>query len=135
MLRRGTHANPDFSGVNNSGKVHINWGHGGLPYGREPPAGTPEHAEWKREVKGFTNAAKQKILNRTFARLNSKGKNQAIRNVYESKTGQSATPGTGPANLIRAFTGVQVPRGAEGGKRKTRKMRKSRSKKTRKYRK
>lgn len=132
MLRNGTLANPDFSHVNNSGKVHINWGPGGLPYGREPPAGTPEHAEWEREVKSETNAAKKKILNRTFTRLNSKAKNQAIRNVYESKTGQSATPGTGPANLIRAFTGVRVPRGAEGGRRTRRKNKKSKKTRSRK---
>ena len=64
--------------------------------------------------------------------LNSMAKNQALRNVYETKTGQSATPGEGPANLIRSFAGIRVPKGAKGGKR-TRKSRKN--KKTRKYRK
>lgn len=62
--------------------------------------------------------------------LNSKAKNQALRNVYESKTGHSANPGQGPANLIRSFAGIRVPKGAEGGKR-SRKLRKN--KKTRKY--
>ena len=64
--------------------------------------------------------------------LNSKAKNQALRNVYETKTGQSANPGQGPANSIRGFAGIRVPKGAEGGKR-SRKLRKN--KKTRKYRK
>lgn len=58
----------------------------------------------------------------------SKGVNQAIRNVYESKTGTTASPGNGgPANIIRRFAGIKVPKGAEGGskktRRKTRKMR------------
>jgi hypothetical protein len=64
--------------------------------------------------------------------MNSKAKNQIIRNIYEMKTGQNSTPGEGPANVIRAMLGVRVPRRAKGGKRKTRKMRKSRSKKNRK---
>ena len=35
---------------------------------------------------------------------------QAFRDVYETKTGQSATPGTGPADYIRGFAGINVPR-------------------------
>jgi len=64
--------------------------------------------------------------------MNSKGKNQAIRGLYERTTGESGAPGHGPANLIRQFSGIKVPKRAEGGKRsrKTRKLRKS--KKTRK---
>ena len=62
--------------------------------------------------------------------LNSKAKNQAIRNVYENKTGQSTKPGNGPANLIRSYAGIKVPKGAEGGSRKTRRLRKK-SRKTR----
>jgi hypothetical protein len=62
--------------------------------------------------------------------LNSKAKNQAIRNVYEKKTGQSAKSGNGPANLIRSYAGIKVPKGAEGGSRKTRRLRKK-SRKTR----
>jgi hypothetical protein len=60
----------------------------------------------------------------------SKARNQALRNVYESKTGTPANPGAGPANLIRSFAGIKVPRGAEGGKRKSRRLHKK-SKKTR----
>lgn len=63
--------------------------------------------------------------------LNSKATNQAIRNVYESKTEQSAAPGEGPANIIRAFTGVRVPRGAEGGRRTRRMKKNKKTKKTR----
>ena len=47
-----------------------------------------------------------------------KGTDQAIRDVYEKKTGQSAAPGTGPADLIRKFVGVQPRKGT--GRRKTR---------------
>lgn len=62
--------------------------------------------------------------------LNSKAKNQAVRNVYEKKTNQSAAHGHGPANLIRSYAGIKVPKGAEGGSRKTRRLRKK-SRKTR----
>jgi hypothetical protein len=47
---------------------------------------------------------------------------QAIDDIYEENTGQSAKPGTGPADLIRGFVGVQPPKRA--GK-KTRRKRKS----------
>jgi len=64
---------------------------------------------------------------------NSRAKNLAVRNVYETRTGLGAQPGAGPANLIRAYAGIKVPRGAEGGSRKknrkakkTRKVKKSR---------
>jgi hypothetical protein len=39
--------------------------------------------------------------------------------VYELKTGQSASPGTGPADLIRGYAGLQPPKGIippQGGK-------------------
>lgn len=65
--------------------------------------------------------------------FNSKAKNQALRNVYENKTGHSATPGNGPANLIRSYAGIKVPKGAKGGRGKTRRARSSRSK-SRRYR-
>lgn len=52
---------------------------------------------------------------------------QAIDEVYEANTGQSAQPGTGPADIIRGFVGVQPPKTAKG--RKTRKNK--RSKRTR----
>jgi hypothetical protein len=46
----------------------------------------------------------------------------AIDDVYEAKTGQSSAPGTGPADLIRGFAGLQPPKGTG---RKTRRKRKS----------
>ena len=49
--------------------------------------------------------------------ISSKARDQAVRNIYEKATGESAAPGTGPANLIRAFAGIKVPKGAEGGRR------------------
>jgi hypothetical protein len=63
------------------------------------------------------------------ANIDKKVKNQALRNIYEKGTKQSALPGKGPANLIRAFAGMSVPKRAEGGS-KTRRLRKK-SKKTR----
>jgi hypothetical protein len=50
--------------------------------------------------------------------------------VYELKTGQSASPGTGPADLIRGYAGLQPPKGIvppKGGKTR----RRIRSKRTR----
>jgi hypothetical protein len=46
----------------------------------------------------------------------------AIDDVYEAKTGQSSAPGTGPADLIRGYAGLQPPKGTG---RKTRRKRKS----------
>jgi hypothetical protein len=62
------------------------------------------------------------LLRPPSVNLNSKAKNQAIRNVYETFTGRNSTPGEGPANIIRGFAGIRVPKGAEGGysRRKTR---------------
>jgi hypothetical protein len=59
----------------------------------------------------------------------SKARNQALRNVYETKTHRSATPGMGSANLIRSFAGIYAPRGgiprtrSKRGKRKNAKTR------------
>jgi len=44
----------------------------------------------------------------------------AVDDVYEAKTGQSSKPGTGPADLIRGFAGLQPPKGTG---RKTRRRR------------
>jgi len=46
----------------------------------------------------------------------------AFDEAYEAKTGQSSKPGTGPADLIRGFAGLQPPKGTG---RKTRRKRKS----------
>jgi hypothetical protein len=48
----------------------------------------------------------------------------AVDDVYEAKTGQSSKPGTGPADLIRGFAGLQPPKGTG---RKTRRRRYQRS--------
>ena len=64
--------------------------------------------------------------------INSKAKNQALRNVYESKTSQDSKPGVGPLNTIRSFAGMKVPKGAEGGRRKTHKRCKNKMRVTRK---
>jgi len=85
--------------------------------------------EVKDAVSKLLDLVKKEILPTT---MNSKGRNQALRNAYEIRTGQGAAPGQGPANLIRRFAGIEVPKGSEGGKR-SRKLRKKR--KTRKGRK
>ena len=59
-----------------------------------------------------------------------KATRQAIDEVYEGKTGQSAQPGTGPADLIRGFVGVQPPKRA--GK-KTQRNKRSKRTRSRKY--
>ena len=46
----------------------------------------------------------------------------AFDEAYEAKTGQSSKSGTGPADLIRGFAGLQPPKGTG---RKTRRKRKS----------
>lgn len=46
--------------------------------------------------------------------ISKKAKNQTIRSILENRAGIASEPGTGPANIIRAFAGVAAPRGAEG---------------------
>jgi hypothetical protein len=53
--------------------------------------------------------------------IGDKATRQAIDDVYEAKTGQSSKPGTGPADLIRGYAGLQPPKGTG---RKTRRQRK-----------
>jgi hypothetical protein len=57
--------------------------------------------------------------------IGSKATRQAIDEVYEGKTGQSAAPGTGPADLIRGFVGVQPPKNAKGRKTRRRHIQRS----------
>ena len=57
---------------------------------------------------------------------------QAIDEVYEANTGQSAQPGTGPADIIRRFVGVQPPKNAKGGKtRRNKRSKRTRSRRNR----
>jgi hypothetical protein len=58
-----------------------------------------------------------------------KGTDQMVREVYETKTGQDSTPGTGPAGLIAAFLRAKPPKHAMGGR--TRKL--GRARKTRRH--
>ena len=58
-----------------------------------------------------------------------RAKDQAVRDVYEKATGQSAQPGDGPADTIRKAMGIQPPKEAMGG-RPTKKS-KRRARKTR----
>ena len=57
--------------------------------------------------------------------IGSKATRQVIDEVYEGKTGQSAAPGTGPADLIRGFVGVQPPKTAKGRKTRRRHIQRS----------
>jgi ankyrin repeat protein len=56
---------------------------------------------------------------------------QELAVAYEIKTGQSAKPGTGPAEQIKKFAGIQSPRGYKktrnGGSRKRRATRRNRT--------
>ena len=56
---------------------------------------------------------------------------QAIDEVYEGKTGQSAAPGTGPADLIRGFAGVQPPKGTGRKTRRNKRSKRTRSRRNR----
>jgi hypothetical protein len=56
---------------------------------------------------------------------------QAIDEVYEGKTGQSAQPGTGPADLIRGFVGVQPPKRAGKKTQRNKRSKRTRSRRNR----
>jgi len=88
---------------NNKGRPSFNFGPGGPPY-----------------AQNATPAEQNAAMRRTFP------EHYLLQNIYEKKTGQSGTPGTGPANKIRAMIGS-----FKGGR--TRKM-KRKSKKSRKNR-
>jgi hypothetical protein len=83
---------------------------------------------YPRDIKDAVSSLLDLLKNNATYKLNmatgSRAKNQAIRNVCESRTGQGAAPGQGPANLIRRFAGVKVPKGSEGDRR-SRKEKKS----------
>jgi len=49
--------------------------------------------------------------------IKAKGQRQALANVYEAKTWQSAGLNHGPLGEILSFLGNKVPKGAQGGKR------------------
>ena len=73
---------------------------------------------------GKTMPISRSILKKTLSSvINSKARNYELRRAYENITGQSAKPGNGPANLIREYAGVKVPKGARGGSKKKRKAR------------
>jgi len=57
--------------------------------------------------------------------MKSRARNQALRNVYERRTGQSSELGNGPLNTIRAYAGIRPPRGARGGRRTRKAKRKA----------
>jgi hypothetical protein len=63
--------------------------------------------------------------------IRSKGRNQAVRNVYERRTGRSAAPGAGPANIIRSFGGIYTPKGSWGGTRSKRSKKNNRKTRSR----
>ena len=60
--------------------------------------------------------------------IGNKATRQAVDDIYEANTGQSAQPGTGPADLIRGYAGIQPPKGTG---RKTRRRQRNRSRRNR----
>lgn len=46
--------------------------------------------------------------------MEKRAQNQSVRNLVERRMGIASEPGSGPANLIRAYSGLRAPRGAEG---------------------
>ena len=60
-------------------------------------------------IKSEETAKLQEAVGKKATRL-------AVDDIYEANTGQSAQPGTGPADLIRGFVGVQPPKTAKGRK-------------------
>jgi hypothetical protein len=63
--------------------------------------------------------------------IEKKATRQAIDEVYEGKTGKSAQPGTGPADLIRGFVGVQPPKRAGKKTRRNKRSKRTRSRRNR----
>ena len=64
--------------------------------------------------------------------IGNKATRQAVDDIYEANTGQSAQPGTGPADIIRRFVGVQPPKNAKGGKtRRNKRSKRTRSRRNR----
>ena len=55
----------------------------------------------------------------------------AVDDIYEANTGQSAQPGTGPADLIRGFVGVQPPKGTGRKTRRNKRSKRTRSRRNR----
>ena len=90
-------------------------------------------AAYSQEVKDAIAKLLTKLNEKSFISnsMKNKRRNQLVRKMYEDATNMNAAPGRGPANRIRNFVGVKVPRGAEGGSRK----KSSKSKKTRKVKK
>ena len=88
---------------NNKGRPSFNFGPGGPPYERNA-----------------TPAQQNAAMRRTYP------EHYLVQNIYEKKTGQSGTPGTGPLNHIRGFIG-SVKGGKTRKARKAKKSRKSRS--------
>jgi hypothetical protein len=60
--------------------------------------------------------------------IKNKAGDQMVRDFYEKNTGLDGGPGTGPADLIRGYLGIKVPKHAAGRtrRRRPRKTRRSR---------
>jgi hypothetical protein len=69
--------------------------------------------------------------NKLAEAIGKKATRQAIDEVYEGKTGQSAQPGTGPADLIRGFVGVQPPKRAGKKTQRNKRSKRTRSRRNR----
>jgi hypothetical protein len=87
------------------------------------PADNNQYIAMLRQVNIRREAFVRNIINNVImcGAISKKATDQAIRDVYETKTGQYGGPG-GPADVIRKFTGVQPIKRA-GRSRKIRRLR------------
>ena len=82
-------------------------------------------ADPSRPVKiGDTVLIHKAYLHKNMEPYNFTTHRNALTNLYQSATGQSGGPGTGPANIIAEFAGFKG--GKKMSKRRTRKLKKSR---------
>jgi hypothetical protein len=59
----------------------------------------------KMLLKDPKQATFRNVINKKLTKV----KNRTLRKIYENRTGQSAYPGHGPANLIRKYAGISNP--------------------------
>ena len=75
-------------------------------------------------IKSEETAKLQEAVGKKATRL-------AVDDIYEANTGQSAQPGTGPADLIRGYAGIQPPKGTGRKTRRNKRSKKTRSRRNR----
>jgi len=66
------------------------------------------------------NTTRWRFLSLIGDTIKNKAADQKVRDFYEKNTGMDAGPGTGPADRIRKYLGVKVPKHAAGRTRRRR---------------